>query len=122
MRPFGPAAACATSFWDLSPAITTSPRMPGRRKRAAWFAEPPTSAAIAAMARQLLVVSADRIAKELRNLLLSPHGARGVNLLLELGMAAAILPELLPMKGLPQGPPHEPNGDLWDHVLRVLEL
>jgi poly(A) polymerase len=43
-------------------------------------------------------------------------------LLLELGLARAILPELLPMKGLPQGPPHEPNGDLWDHVLRVLEL
>ncbi|HEV3080927.1 MAG TPA: CCA tRNA nucleotidyltransferase [Gemmataceae bacterium] len=84
--------------------------------------EPATAAAIAAMARQILVVSAERIAEELRNLLLSPHRARGVNLLLELGLARAILPELLPMKGLPQGPPHEPNGDLWDHVLRVLEL
>ena len=26
------------------------------------------------------------------------------------------------MKGLPQGPPHAPTGDLWEHVLRVLEL
>jgi tetratricopeptide (TPR) repeat protein len=26
------------------------------------------------------------------------------------------------MKGLPQGPPSAPTGDLWDHVLRVLEL
>jgi poly(A) polymerase len=26
------------------------------------------------------------------------------------------------MKGLPQGPPAAPTGDLWDHVMRVLEL
>ena len=72
------------------------------------------------MGKQILVVSAERIAEELRKLLVSPHRARGVNLLLELRLAAAILPELLPMKGLPQGSPHEPSGDLWDHVLRVL--
>src|SRR5207302_5935374 len=81
-----------------------------------------TAAAIRSMAGQILVVSAERIADELRKLLVSPHRARGVNLLLELRLAAAILPELLPMKGLPQGSPHEPSGDLWDHVLRVLEL
>ena len=45
-----------------------------------------------------------------------------MNLLHELGLAAAILPELVPMKGLPQGPPRAPTGDLWDHVMRVLEL
>jgi poly(A) polymerase len=38
------------------------------------------------------------------------------------GLVAAILPELLEMKGLPQGPPQAPTGDLWTHVLRVLEL
>ncbi|HMC88678.1 MAG TPA: CCA tRNA nucleotidyltransferase, partial [Gemmataceae bacterium] len=81
-----------------------------------------TAAAIRSMAGQILVVSAERIADELRKLLVSPHRARGVNLLLELGLAAAILPELVPMKGLPQGSPHEPSGDLWNHVLRVLEL
>jgi poly(A) polymerase len=37
-------------------------------------------------------------------------------------LAAAILPEILPMKGLPQGPPGAPTGDLWDHVLQVLNL
>lgn len=26
------------------------------------------------------------------------------------------------MKGLPQGPPQHPTGDLWDHVLRVMDL
>src|SRR5205807_7535275 len=32
------------------------------------------------------------------------------------------LPELVPMKGLPQGLPGAPTGDLWDHVARVLDL
>jgi putative nucleotidyltransferase with HDIG domain len=28
---------------------------------------------------------------------------------------------LLPMKGLPQGPPAAPTGDLWEHVMTVLD-
>jgi poly(A) polymerase len=42
-------------------------------------------------------------------------------LLFELGLLSPILPELLPMKGLPQGPPQQPTGDLWDHVLAVMD-
>jgi poly(A) polymerase len=84
--------------------------------------EPATGAAIQAMAAQITVVSAERIADEMRKLLVHPHRARGVNLLLDFGLAAAILPEIVPMKGLPQGPPAAPTGDLWDHVMRVLEL
>jgi poly(A) polymerase len=84
--------------------------------------DPATAAAVRAMAHQMTVVSAERIADELRQLLVHPRRARGVQLLDELGLAAAILPELLPMKGLPQGPPSAPTGDLWGHVLRVLEL
>ena len=74
------------------------------------------------MASQLPVVSAERIAEELRQLLVHPRRVRGMNLLLDLGLAAPILPELLPMKGLPQGLPEKPTGDLWDHVMRVMEL
>jgi poly(A) polymerase len=81
-----------------------------------------TAEAIQGMAAQIPVVSAERIAEELRKLLVNPQRARGMNLLYDLGLAAAILPELLPMKGLPQGPPQAPTGDLWDHVMRVLEL
>jgi poly(A) polymerase len=85
--------------------------------------EPATAAAIKQMAAQISPgVSAERIAEELRQLLVYPKRHRGINLLYDLGLAAAILPEILPMKGLPQGPPGAPTGDLWDHVLRVLEL
>jgi poly(A) polymerase len=83
--------------------------------------EPATWAALQKMASQISVVSAERIAGELRRLLVHPRRARGLNLLLESGLAAALLPEILPMKGLPQGPPQAPTGDLWDHVMRVLD-
>src|SRR5207249_2753463 len=60
--------------------------------------------------------------EELRQLTVHPRRTRGMNLLLDLGLAAAILPELVPMKGLPQGLPSKPRGDLWDHVMNVLDL
>src|SRR5262249_44284896 len=100
-----------------------------RLLRAARFAtafdlavEPATAAAVRAMADQITVVSAERIAEELRKLLAHPRRARGVRLLDELGLVKPLLPELLPMQGLPQGPPSAPTGDLWEHTLRVLEL
>jgi poly(A) polymerase len=84
--------------------------------------EPITADAIQAMARQLPVVSAERIAEELRQLLVHPRRVRGLNLLHDLGLAEPILPELLPMKGLPQGLPSQPTGDLWAHVMNVLDF
>lgn len=83
--------------------------------------EAQTTAAIRAMADELPVVSAERIAVELRQLLVHPRRSRGMNLLLDLGLVGPILPELLPMRGLPQGPPSAPTGDLWDHVMNVLD-
>ncbi len=81
-----------------------------------------TRAAVEKMASQITVVSAERIANELRQILVHPHRVLGMSLLHDLGLAAAILPEIVPMRGLPQGPPTAPTGDLWDHVMRVLDL
>jgi poly(A) polymerase len=83
--------------------------------------EPATWEAVRAMAPQITVVSAERIAEELRQMLVHPQRVRALTLLYDSGLCAALLPELLPMKGLPQGLPGAPTGDLWDHVLRVLE-
>lgn len=58
--------------------------------------EPVTEAAIKLHAKEIHVVSAERIAEELRQLLVHPHRARGVTLLEELGLARQILPELTP--------------------------
>jgi len=81
-----------------------------------------TAIAIRAMAGQISVVSAERIAEELRKLLVHPHRARGMRLMDDLQLLGPILPEALEMKGLPQGPPAAPTGDLWEHVLQVLDL
>jgi poly(A) polymerase len=81
-----------------------------------------TAAAIAPLALQIREISAERIADELRKLLVDRHRARGMQLMEATGLVQSILPELLEMKGLPQGPPHAPTGDLWEHVLKVLEL
>ncbi len=80
-------------------------------------------------------VSAERIAEELRKILVDANRARGMALFMNLGLAAVVLPELVPMVGLPYGfpsadrpalpPPGKPGvaeTDLWDHVLKVLHL
>jgi poly(A) polymerase len=102
---------------------------------------PETTSAIVAMAPELGVISAERIADELRKMLVDRHRSRALRLFLDLGLAAAVMPELLAMRGLPQGlpradgpglpPPGLPGPvqavagaevvDLWEHVLRVLD-
>src|SRR5205085_1385141 len=58
--------------------------------------EPATEEAVRAMAAQITVVSAERIADELRKMLVDPHRARAMRLFMDLGLAAAVMPELLP--------------------------
>ena len=100
--------------------------------------DPATAVAIQNRAREITVVSAERVADELRKMLVDPHRARAMRLFLDLGLARSVMPELLPMRGLPQGLPR-PDGpglpppgmpaapdpastDLWEHVLCVLDL
>src|SRR6516225_4737651 len=56
--------------------------------------DPATFDAIRTMADQITVVSAERIADELRKLLVDKHRARGMQMLMDSGLAAAVLPEL----------------------------
>jgi poly(A) polymerase len=83
--------------------------------------DPATATAIKEMVSEIRVVSAERIADELRKMLVDRHRARGLRLFMGLGLAEPLLPELLPMVGLPQGLPAAPAGDLWEHVLSVLD-
>ncbi len=84
--------------------------------------EPATRAALRAISRQVKTVSAERIAQELRRMLVHSSRVRAMNLALQTGLVAAVLPPLLPMKGLFQGKPAQPEGDLWDHTMLVLDL
>jgi tRNA nucleotidyltransferase/poly(A) polymerase len=62
-----------------------------------------TTAAIKEMARQITVVSPERIAMEMRRVLTEPGRVQGVRLLIELGLAAAVLPEIEPQGELARG-------------------
>lgn len=56
--------------------------------------EPATREAIERMAAQITVVSPERISQEMHRILVGANRAQGVQLLVETGLAAAILPEL----------------------------
>jgi poly(A) polymerase len=84
--------------------------------------EPVTRRALHSMAHQVVSVSAERIAQELRRMLVHSSRARAMILALESGLLTTILPPVVLMKGLFQGKPMQPEGDLWDHTLLVLSL
>jgi tRNA nucleotidyltransferase/poly(A) polymerase len=58
--------------------------------------ESETAAALGEMAHEITVVSPERIAMEMRRLLVEPGRGRGVRLLVEVGLAAVVLPEIVP--------------------------
>lgn len=80
-----------------------------------------TFAAIRERPEAILVVSAERIAQEMRRLLADPHRRRGVELLDRTGLLAVLLPEAAAMHGVPQTKRRQPDGDLWDHAMLVME-
>ncbi|HEV8061689.1 MAG TPA: CCA tRNA nucleotidyltransferase [Gemmataceae bacterium] len=82
--------------------------------------EPATLDAIRTMADQITVVSAERIADELKKMLLLPERARALDLCMDLGLARAVLPELALQPGLAENSWGQSNGDRWEHVLRAL--
>lgn len=71
--------------------------------------EEQTRAAVAAMAPQINIVSAERITQEMRAMLVHANRAQALESLLGLGLLAEILPEA------PVG------GDLWQRTLGLLE-
>jgi poly(A) polymerase len=81
--------------------------------------DPDTAEAVQAMAAEILVVSQERIARELKKMLVHPRRRRALELAHGLKLLAVILPELAPViatAGAPTGP------DRWLATLRALEL
>jgi tRNA nucleotidyltransferase/poly(A) polymerase len=73
-----------------------------------------TRAAIANMAREIAVVSAERIAQEMRRMLVHANRAAALSLLHETGLLALVLPEVAATR-------ETVDGAAWQHTLRVLE-
>jgi poly(A) polymerase len=89
--------------------------------RFGYTIEPATFAAIHQHAKEIHVVSADRVREELTKLLTEGAARRGFEFLDELGLLAEVLPEITAMRGVPQPPQFHPEGDVWIHTLLMLD-
>ncbi|WP_435876376.1 CCA tRNA nucleotidyltransferase [Oerskovia paurometabola] len=99
---------------------------PLRMMRAARFAaqlgfevEPATRAAIVDMASRIEIVSAERVRDELTKLLLSDDPRKGLEVLVETGLADHVLPELPALRL--EIDEHHRHKDVYQHSLTVLE-
>src|SRR6266849_3640927 len=102
---------------------------PLRLMRAVRFAaqldfsiESETMNSIIRQAPKLQKISRERIRDEMNKLLVSPHPAKGLDLLVELGLMEWIVPEVLELRGVSQQPQAAVRSkDVYAHVLRVVE-
>jgi poly(A) polymerase len=84
--------------------------------------DPATWGAVKTSAASITEISAERIREELVRIFLSPHRARGWDLLDASGLMRVILPELDKMKGCEQPPQFHPEGDVFKHTRIMLEM
>ena len=88
--------------------------------------EPQTRRSMIRQASKLQKISRERIRDEMNKLLVSPHPAKGLDLLVELGLMEWIIPEVMELRGVSQQPSPNPtrsvsSKDVYAHVLRVVE-
>ena len=82
---------------------------------------PQTFSAIQKLAREILVVSRERVRDELTRMLTEGHGRSAFLLLDESGLLEHVLPEISRMKGVQQPPEYHPEGDVFVHTLMLLD-
>ncbi|MFD1718526.1 CCA tRNA nucleotidyltransferase [Georgenia deserti] len=99
---------------------------PLRIMRAARFAaqlgfsvDPDAVRAMREMAPRLEIVSAERVRAELERLLISPQPRRGLELMVETGVADVVLPELSRLRETVDE--HRRHKDVYEHTLTVLD-
>jgi poly(A) polymerase len=78
--------------------------------------------AVVAAAHDIRGVSPERVREELVKMFLSPNRLRGFDLLDASGLLRLILPEVDALKGCEQPPQFHPEGDVFVHTRRMIEL
>lgn len=119
---------------DLIAGVITTPSSPQisfgddplRMLRAARFTaqlgftvDDDTREAMAAMADRIAIVSAERIRDELSKLLMADEPRRGLELLVETGLADQVIPEIPALRL--EADEHHHHKDVYQHSLTVLE-
>jgi poly(A) polymerase len=86
--------------------------------------DPATESAVRELATTLVqppAVSPERIQQELRRMLVHVNRTQAIVLADQLELLEVILPEVAEGHGVPQGKPMQPHGDLWEHMIFVME-
>ena len=88
-----------------------------------WTIEAHTWAALCAEAPQLMCVSIERIRIEfIRTLCESAKPSEALHLLRVSGLLRQFFPEMLRLHGCLQDPHWHPEGDVWQHTVKMLDL
>src|SRR5207249_5525162 len=83
--------------------------------------EPETRRSIIRQSAKLQKISRERIRDEMNKLLISPHPAKGLDLLVELKLMEWIIPEVVELRGVSQQLTRSISSkDVYAHVLRVV--
>ncbi len=82
--------------------------------------EPATWEALRAHAPEIAAVSPERVRDELDKIWTGPDPARGLDLLDQSGLLAAVLPEISGLHGVEQPPQFHPEGDVFKHTRLML--
>ena len=81
--------------------------------------EPDTFAAMTQMTERLKIVSAERVNVEITKLMLGAHPRRGLEALVDSGLASVVLPELPALRL--ESDEHHHHKDVYEHTLTVVE-
>lgn len=89
--------------------------------RLGFSIDPDTFRAIQRSAASISKISAERVRDELIRILTEGGARYGMELLDQSGLLACILPEVHAFHGVEQPPEFHPEGDVWQHVLLMLD-
>jgi tRNA nucleotidyltransferase/poly(A) polymerase len=84
--------------------------------------DPPTWAAMKRSAPSIGRIAAERVGEETVMIMTEGGAARGLDLLVESGLAAVIIPEVLYLIGCVQPPNFHPEGDVFRHTRLMLSM
>lgn len=90
--------------------------------RLGFLIDPATWTAIKRAAPTIGLVSAERIGEELVMILTEGGAARGLDLIMECGLAETLLPEVIPLVGCAQPANFHPEGDVYVHTRLMLSM
>ena len=87
-----------------------------------WPIEAKTREAIGELSAGIASISHERIRDEVVKILTEGGAPLGVRWLIDLGLMAVFMPEVVAMDGVPQPPQFHPEGDVLTHTLIMLGL